>query len=160
MNDDLLLPYPPSQHGPQHHHRYVRDCQLLEHGNTTHETWPANNSSISPVAVTRTFVSYFPPEGQNRRAVYGHLTVARDPLRTFSVLEPGGQGGCLSRTRATVEETARLGQCLVAQNGGYFDMDTGECFGNIVSDGQLVQTSKGLQNAQFGIRQDGTLVFG
>ncbi|XP_015271119.1 PREDICTED: N-acetylglucosamine-1-phosphodiester alpha-N-acetylglucosaminidase [Gekko japonicus] len=160
LNDDLLLPYPPSQHGPQHHHRYVRDCQPLAHGNTTHESWPADNSSASPPTITRAFVSYFPPEGQDRRAVYGHFTVVSDPLRTFSVLEPSGQGGCRSRTRATVEETSRLGKCLVAQNGGYFDMDTGECLGNIVSDGQLVQTSKGLQNAQFGIRQDGTLVFG
>ncbi|XP_077172614.1 N-acetylglucosamine-1-phosphodiester alpha-N-acetylglucosaminidase isoform X2 [Paroedura picta] len=160
LNDDLLLPYPPSRHGPQHHHRNARDCQLLLHGNTTHESWPADNSSLGPPAVTRTFVSYFPPEGQGRRAVYGHFTVVRDPLRTFSVLEPGGQGGCRGHKKATVEETARLGMCLMAQNGGYFDMDTGECFGNVVSDGRLVQTSRGLQNAQFGIRQDGTLVFG
>nr|XP_056722571.1 N-acetylglucosamine-1-phosphodiester alpha-N-acetylglucosaminidase [Euleptes europaea] len=160
LNDDLLLPYPPSRHGPQQRHRHARDCQLLAHGNTTHESWPGDNSSVSPLAVTRAFVSYIPPTGQNRRPVYGHFTIARDPLRTLSVLEPGGPGGCRNRSRATVEETARLGKCLVAQNGGYFDMDTGECLGNVVSDGQLVQTSRGLQNAQFGIRQDGTLVFG
>uniref|UniRef100_A0ACB8FKB7 Uncharacterized protein n=1 Tax=Sphaerodactylus townsendi TaxID=933632 RepID=A0ACB8FKB7_9SAUR len=160
LNDDLLLPYPPSPHGPQQRHRHVRDCQLLAHGNASHESWPGDNSSVSPLPVTRAFVSYFPPKGQDQRAVYGHFTVVRDPLRTLSVLEPGGQGGCRSHARATVEETARLGNCLVAQNGGYFDTDTGECLGNIVSNGQLVQTSRGLQNAQFGIRQDGTLVFG
>lgn len=59
-----------------------------------------------------------------------------------------------------MEETARLGRCLVAQNGGYFDMSSGECLGNVVSDGRLVQNAHGLQNAQFGIRRDGTMVFG
>uniref|UniRef100_A0A8D2JIQ5 N-acetylglucosamine-1-phosphodiester alpha-N-acetylglucosaminidase n=1 Tax=Varanus komodoensis TaxID=61221 RepID=A0A8D2JIQ5_VARKO len=159
LNDDLLLPYSPPQHGPQHL-RDIRDCQALLAGNAAHESWPADNSSVFPLAITSSFVSYFPPQDQNSRQVYGHLTVARAPLRTFSVLEPGGPGGCRSRSRGTVEETARLTKCLVAQNGGYFDMDTGECFGNIVSDGHLVQTSGGVQNAQFGIRKDGTLVFG
>ncbi|XP_010215550.1 PREDICTED: N-acetylglucosamine-1-phosphodiester alpha-N-acetylglucosaminidase, partial [Tinamus guttatus] len=37
---------------------------------------------------------------------------------------------------------------------------TGECLGNVVSDGRLVRNARGLQNAQFGIRKDGTLVFG
>ncbi|XP_062999135.1 N-acetylglucosamine-1-phosphodiester alpha-N-acetylglucosaminidase [Elgaria multicarinata webbii] len=160
LNDDLLLPYPPPRHGPLHRHRSARDCRALLGGNATHESWPGDNSSVPLLAVTRSFVSYIPPKGPNRRQVYGHLTIARDPLRTFSVLEPGGPGGCRSRSRWTVEEAARRGECLVAQNGGYFDMDTGKCFGNIVSDGQLAQTSGGVQNAQFGIRKDGTLVFG
>lgn len=131
-------------------------------GDAAHESWLGDNSTsgISPMVTTHEFVSYFPPEGHNQRPIYGHYTVARDPLRTFSVLEPGGQGGCSSRSRVTVEETARRGKCLVAQNGGYFDMDTGACLGNVVSDGRLVQTSGGVQNAQFGIRKDGTLVFG
>ncbi|XP_066496906.1 N-acetylglucosamine-1-phosphodiester alpha-N-acetylglucosaminidase [Tiliqua scincoides] len=161
LNDDLLLPYPPPHHGPQHHLRFARDCQALMQGHPAHESWPGDNSSsTSPLATTRDFVSYFPPEGQNQRPVYGHYTVVRDPLRTFSVLEPGGQGGCRSHSRVTVEETARRGKCLVAQNGGYFDMKSGACLGNVVSDGRLVQTSGGVQNAQFGIRKDGTLVFG
>ncbi|XP_042336553.1 N-acetylglucosamine-1-phosphodiester alpha-N-acetylglucosaminidase isoform X3 [Sceloporus undulatus] len=160
MNDDLCLPYPPPQHGPQRRLRYVRDCQTLLLGNATHELWPSDNSSVSPLVVTRGFVSYIPPEDRNGRPVYGHFTIVRDPLRTFSVLEPGGAGRCRSHSTATVEETARNSRCLVAQNGGYFNMDTGQCLGNIVSDGHLVQSSKGVQNAQFGIRKDGTLVFG
>uniref|UniRef100_A0A8B9R3M7 N-acetylglucosamine-1-phosphodiester alpha-N-acetylglucosaminidase n=1 Tax=Anas platyrhynchos TaxID=8839 RepID=A0A8B9R3M7_ANAPL len=132
----------------------------LRHGNATHEAWPADSSSQLPVATTRPFVSYVPPEGDDRRVVYGHFTFVRNPRRTFSVLEPGGEGGCQARRRAPVEETARLGGCLVAQNGGYFDMETGECLGNVVSDGRLVRNAHGLQNAQFGIRKDGTMVFG
>ncbi|XP_026559907.1 N-acetylglucosamine-1-phosphodiester alpha-N-acetylglucosaminidase [Pseudonaja textilis] len=160
LNDDVLLPYLPPHHGPQHHHRYVRDCQALLHGNATHETWPSDNSTASPLAVTYTFVSDFPPHHPNRRQVYGHLTMVRDPLRTFSVLEPGGPGGCHFHRRATVEETVSRSQCLLAQNGGYFDTKTGACLGNVVSNGRLVQSSGGVQNAQFGIRKDGTLVFG
>ncbi|XP_072838621.2 N-acetylglucosamine-1-phosphodiester alpha-N-acetylglucosaminidase [Pogona vitticeps] len=160
LNDDLLMPYSPPNYGLRHRHRSLRDCQALLHGNTTHVSWHGDNSSLSPPAVTRGFVSYIPPEGRDRRPVYGHITVVADPLRTFSVLEPGGPGGCPSHNRATVEEMARRGKCLVAQNGGYFNTDTGKCLGNVISDGRLVQTSGGVQNAQFGIRKDGTLVFG
>ncbi|XP_069665724.1 N-acetylglucosamine-1-phosphodiester alpha-N-acetylglucosaminidase isoform X3 [Haliaeetus albicilla] len=159
-SDPLLQPYFPSRHGPRHNHRYVRDCQPLKYGNVTHETWPSDNRTGGPVATTRTFVSYVPPEGKDHKVVYGHFTFVRNPLRTFSVLEPGGVGGCQAQRRAPVEETAKLGKCLVAQNGGYFDMGTGECLGNVVSDGKLVKNSGGLQNAQFGIRKDGTMVFG
>ncbi|NWX83059.1 NAGPA acetylglucosaminidase, partial [Nothoprocta ornata] len=157
---DALLPYPPARHGPRHPHRHVRDCQPHEHGNATYESWPGDATADGPVATTRTFVSYVPAAGDNRKVVYGHFTFARNPLRTLSVLEPGGAGGCGAHRRAPVEETARLGQCLVAQNGGYFDMATGECLGNVVSDGRLVRNARGLQNAQFGIRKDGTMVFG
>uniref|UniRef100_A0A663LRA7 N-acetylglucosamine-1-phosphodiester alpha-N-acetylglucosaminidase n=1 Tax=Athene cunicularia TaxID=194338 RepID=A0A663LRA7_ATHCN len=159
-SDPLLQPYFPSGHGPRHHHRHVRDCQPLKYGNVTHEAWPSDNRTSGPVATTRTFVSYIPPGGKDHKVVYGHFTFVRNPLRTFSVLEPGGAGGCQAHRRAPVEETAKLGKCLVAQNGGYFDMGTGECLGNVVSDGKLVRNSGGLQNAQFGIRKDGTMVFG
>jgi len=156
----LLQPYPPGRHGPRHGHRHVRACQPVRHGNVTHEAWPGDNSTGLPTATTRTFVSYVPSAEERRRAVYGHFTFVRNPLRTFSVLEPGGAGGCGEQRRVPVEATARLGGCLVAQNGGYFDMSSGECLGNVVSDGRLVQNAHGLQNAQFGIRRDGTMVFG
>uniref|UniRef100_A0A8C5UFF6 N-acetylglucosamine-1-phosphodiester alpha-N-acetylglucosaminidase n=1 Tax=Malurus cyaneus samueli TaxID=2593467 RepID=A0A8C5UFF6_9PASS len=149
----------PEKHRPSSPGRALR-ARPRKYGNVTHEAWPGDNSTAGPVAVTRTFVSYIPPEGSDRKVAYGHFTFVRDPLRTFSVLEPGGAGGCLAHRRAPVEETAKLRKCLVAQNGGYFDMKTGECLGNVVSDGKLVRNSGGLQNAQFGIRKDGTMVFG
>uniref|UniRef100_A0A8D0GKR3 N-acetylglucosamine-1-phosphodiester alpha-N-acetylglucosaminidase n=1 Tax=Sphenodon punctatus TaxID=8508 RepID=A0A8D0GKR3_SPHPU len=160
LEDDLLLPYPPLQHGPRHNHRYVRDCQAVEHVNVTHESWPSDNSTDLPLTTIRTFVSYIPREDSNQGPVYGHFTFVKNPLRLFSVLEPGSRGGCNSSYRATVEETARHGKCLVAQNGGFFDTVTGECLGNIVSNGRLVRNAGGVQNAQFGIRKDGTMVFG
>lgn len=98
--------------------------------------------------VTETFVSA------------GHMTVVHDPLSTLSVLEPGGPGGCAMNHRATVEETAGAAGCLFAQNAGFFNTSNSRCLGNVVSDGRMVQDSGGIQNAQFGIRRDGTLVFG
>lgn len=156
-----MLPYSPgSQHGSPHSHRHVRDCQPVVHGNVTHETWPAHTGSASPVAVSRAFVSDLSQSVEPTRWVYGHITVVSDPLRTVSVLEPGGQGGCQQRRRTQVSETARVKKCLYAQNGGFFDTDDNSCLGNVVSNGEMVQDSGGIQNAQFGIRKDGTLVFG
>ncbi|XP_046943641.1 N-acetylglucosamine-1-phosphodiester alpha-N-acetylglucosaminidase isoform X2 [Lynx rufus] len=149
-DDDLLLPYSHARA------RFARDCTRVRAGSREHESWPPTPATPSPRGLAvRTFVSHF-----SDRAVAGHLTRAAEPLRTFSVLEPGGSGGCASRRRATVEETARAAGCSVAQNGGFFRMDTGECLGNVVSDGRPVSSAGGLQNAQFGIRRDGTLVTG
>ncbi|KAM5330091.1 N-acetylglucosamine-1-phosphodiester alpha-N-acetylglucosaminidase isoform 2-T2 [Glossophaga mutica] len=150
LDDDLLLPYPSPRA------RSARDCARVRAGSREHEIWqpsPATPGARGPSV--RTFVSHFAG-----RAVTGHLTRAAEPLRTFSVLEPGGPGGCASRRRTTVEETMREAGCSVAQNGGFFRMDTGECLGNVVSDGRRVSSAGGLQNAQFGIRRDGTLVTG
>ncbi|XP_056237454.1 N-acetylglucosamine-1-phosphodiester alpha-N-acetylglucosaminidase [Seriola aureovittata] len=156
MDDDVLLPYAHG-HGPSHSHRHVRDCQPTVHGNATHESWPSSNHSGLPLAESTVFVTDVPG---GSRYVYGHMTVVHDPLRTVSVLEPGGPGGCGMNQRATVEETAEAAGCLYAQNAGFFDTHTGKCHGNLVSNGRKVQDSGGVQNAQFGIRRDGTLVFG
>uniref|UniRef100_A0A2K6FCH7 N-acetylglucosamine-1-phosphodiester alpha-N-acetylglucosaminidase n=1 Tax=Propithecus coquereli TaxID=379532 RepID=A0A2K6FCH7_PROCO len=149
-DDDLLLPYPRARA------RLPRDCTRARTGGREHESWPPppGTPGAGGLAV-RTFVSHF-----GDRAVAGHLTRVVAPLRAFSVLEPGGPGGCAGKRRATVEETARAAGCHAAQNGGFFRMSTGECLGNVVSDGRLVSSSGGLQNAQFGIRRDGTLVTG
>ncbi|XP_044215488.1 N-acetylglucosamine-1-phosphodiester alpha-N-acetylglucosaminidase-like isoform X5 [Thunnus albacares] len=88
------------------------------------------------------------------------MTVVQDPLRTLSVLEPGGSGGCEKSHRVTVVETAETAGCLYAQNAGYFNTTTDGCLGNVVSDGRMVRDGGGVQNAQFGIRKDGSLVFG
>ncbi|CAK6982025.1 N-acetylglucosamine-1-phosphodiester alpha-N-acetylglucosaminidase [Scomber scombrus] len=156
MEDDVLLPYAHG-HGPSRSHRQVRECQYVAHGNTTHETWPSSNHGGLPVAESSVFVSDVPGRST---WVYGHMTVVHDPLRSLSVLEPGGPGGCGMKKLASVEETAEAAGCLYAQNAGFFNTSSHQCLGNVVSDGRLVQDSGGVQNAQFGIRKDGTLVFG
>ncbi|KAM3836180.1 N-acetylglucosamine-1-phosphodiester alpha-N-acetylglucosaminidase-like, partial [Diretmus argenteus] len=154
--DDDLSPYTHG-HGPSHSHRHVRDCQPVVHGNITYETWPSSNHTGLPVAESSVFISDIPGTS---RSVYGHMTVVHDPLGTVSVLEPGGPGGCGINHRAPVEETAKPAGCLYAQNGGFFNTRGGQCLGNVVSDGRMVLDSGGVQNAQFGIRRDGSLVFG
>lgn len=159
LDDDLLLPYAKS-HGPSHSHRHVRDCQPIAHGNVTHETWAASKHSNSPVFKSNIFISDIADDSGAHRWVNGHITEVLDPLRSVSILEPGGPGGCERNHRDLVELTAKTRKCLIAQNGGYFNTHTGQCLGNVVSDEKLVRNSGGIQNAQFGIRKDGTLVFG
>ncbi|XP_056414727.1 N-acetylglucosamine-1-phosphodiester alpha-N-acetylglucosaminidase isoform X2 [Hyla sarda] len=159
MEDDLLQPYDvSSKHGPSRSNRETRSCLPLTHGNTTHEVWPSNNDSIHPVATTRMFISILGDEV--KKTVRGHFTFVNNPLRTLSVLEPGQPGACGRNITETVEDTVKYGKCIVAQNGGFFNTETKQCLGNIVSNGRLVQNSRGIQNAQFGIKADGTMVFG
>lgn len=157
--DDLLLPYSKS-HGPSYSHRHVRDCQPIAHGNVTHETWAASKHSNSPLFESNIFISDITDDSGVHRWASGHITEVHDPLRSVSVLEPGGPGGCRLSHRELVEHTAKTRKCLVSQNGGFFDIDNGQCLGNVISDGKLVRSSGGIQNAQFGIRKNGTLVFG
>ncbi|XP_037639524.1 N-acetylglucosamine-1-phosphodiester alpha-N-acetylglucosaminidase-like isoform X2 [Sebastes umbrosus] len=159
MEDDILQPYT-KEHGPSHSHRQVRDYQSETHGSTTYEIWPSSSHDALPVAESTVFISETPGSVGASRWLYGHLTVVHDPLRTLSVLEPGGPGGCEKRPRVTVEETAMPAGCLYAQNAGFFNTTSDRCLGNLVSDGRMVQDSNGVQNAQFGIRKDGSLVFG
>ncbi|KAM9361382.1 N-acetylglucosamine-1-phosphodiester alpha-N-acetylglucosaminidase-like [Symphorus nematophorus] len=89
-----------------------------------------------------------------------HMTLVRDPLRTLSVSEPGGPGGCEKRRGVTAEQTAVAAGCLYAQNAGFFNGTSAQRLGDVVSDGRMVRDSGGQRNAQFGIRKDGSLVFG
>ena len=60
---------------------------------------------------------------------------------------------------ATTLDTSDAGHCLLAVNAGFFDVKTGDCIGNVVSKGQLVQLS-GLENVNFGITKKGEYVIG
>ncbi len=66
-------------------------------------------------------------------------------------------GGCPGLK--TVEESARDYKCDVATNAGFFNPNTGDCYGNLVSNGNIVQLS-GTENVNFGIRMDGSVVVG
>ncbi len=66
-------------------------------------------------------------------------------------------GGCPGLK--TVEESARDYNCDVATNAGFFNPDTGDCYGNLVSDGKIIQL-QGTENVNFGIRMDGSVVVG
>lgn len=159
--DDILTPYE-DYYRTKRTHRHVRDCQPVMYGNTTHETLKIL-SRITPgqpfVQVNHVYHRY--TRNNVERDVVGHVVTIEDPLRTFSVVEPKEIGGCDDPyARATVSESAKQRKCWVAANAGFFRTKDGMCYGNIFSDGRKVQDSGGVQNANFGIRKDGSLVVG
>lgn len=158
--DDVLTPYY-GHHRSKRSLRFVRDCQPVYFGNRTHEEFPASNTIKSGndfVKVHNLFYEY--NLGNVKQQVHGHFGIVEDPLRTFSIVEPGGAGGCNQSRRATVGQTSKQRNCIVATNAGYFRTKNGHCLGNIFSDGRKVLDAQGIQNVNFGIRKDGTIVTG
>ncbi len=143
------------------YHRHVRDCQPIVYGNTTFETFSDGNKTkykTSPVVFKSFFKKVETKNGHNY--VNGHIVTISNPLESLSVLEPQKPGGCKNKLRSTVAATSKQMSCRVAVNAGFFNTHKGSCLGNIVSNGKLVRDAKGVQNANFGILQNGTFVVG
>ncbi|CAG5121846.1 unnamed protein product, partial [Candidula unifasciata] len=162
--DDVLTPYK-THHGPLHRrHRETRSCQSVKYRNVTHTKHGAQSgaTTLLPLVETHHIVKEMGSYSWDKKPVYINHQVVNSPLTTWSVLEPVHPGTCQngSAERATVEESSRQKQCLVATNGGFFNTHTGECQGNIVSDGFLVRDSGGIQNAHFGLTKDGFIYTG
>ncbi len=172
--NDVLTPYT-YRHGSGRFSRDVKNCKHVSWNNETYEVFKLNvekpqlaaqiqvhkfADSVSDKSLPGNLTRYL------RHTALGSIAFIDDPYFMLSVLEPREKGGCkptyFSTTRSLVRDTVetRTGGCKVAINAGYFKMSTGGCLGNIVSDGRLVQTSGDEQNANFGIRQDGTIVVG
>lgn len=142
-------------------HRYVRDCQRKEHGNLTHEI--IHPQKTHPNFLDTKYIKY--RKDKHDKYKYGHRTVVGDPLNMVSVLEPFSEGSCKSNRTSSVQVTASRHNCAVAINAGFFnpekkDVGYGKCLGNIISNGRIVQDSRGIQNACFGIRRSGAVVIG
>ena len=109
-------------------------------------------------------------EGLNRKGcksyVLGNMVFLENAYHTLTILEPIRPGTCngnlFPAPLSTVEETIsnHKPRCRLAANAGFFNRKTGSCFGNIVSDGRIIQSAGSLQDANFGIKQDGTIVVG
>lgn len=160
INIDMLLPYPDAEAhlDSKRTHRYVRECLPLIHGNQTHVSIKPNDTYVS--FDVHPFVYDF--KG-TRGKQYGHHAIVKNPLKMISVLEP--VGSCREHSLATVRDTAYSKHCELAINAGFFNNsdsgeNRGECFGNIISQSHLVNDARGIQNANFGIRKDGTVVIG
>ncbi len=170
--DDILTPYT-RRHGSGRYSRDVQDCKHVSWNNETYEVFKLNvekpkiaaqiqvqrfADSVSDKSLPGNLTRYL------RHTALGSLAYIDDPYYMLSVLEPREKGGCkpayFSTARSLVRDTTQSRNCNVAVNAGYFKVSSGDCLGNIVSDGRLVQTSGDEQNANFGIRQDGTIVVG
>lgn len=161
--DDVIFPYSQPRRGSLHK-RHKRSTMTNPGYNHTYETFAANvTDKLIPVTKTRYFVSDVPESEYYMYSTvraYGHITSVTNPLRTFSVLEPHSEGGCSRNVTETVENTAKQRKCRAAQNGGFFSIQSGSCLGNLVSDGRMVQNHGDVQNANFGITKNGTIVVG
>lgn len=155
---DILLPYPSGLHhyDVTRTHRYVRECQQRIHGNLTHE------SILPKLKLDDVTVRYFYDDFAKNGKQLGHHAIVKDPLAMISVEEP--IGGCAAPFTSTVSSTAIHNECYIAVNAGFFDpFDNkptyGKCYGNVITNSEIKQTT-GVQNANFGIRKDGTVVIG
>ena len=171
---DVLTPYTHS-HGSKRFSRDVKDCKHVSWENETFEVFkldieePKRFAQIQVQRFADAVSDKVLPGNLTRHlrhTALGTLAFIDDPYYKLSVLEPGRKGGCkktfLTATRSLVRDTAssRPAGCKVAVNAGYFKVSSGDCLGNIVTDGHIVQTSNDEQNANFGIRQDGSIVVG
>ena len=57
-----------------------------------------------------------------------------------------------------MQVTAAAHKCTAAINAGFFNVNSGECYGNLVSNGYKVQT--GPANVNFGVRKSGKIEIG
>ena len=167
---DTLTPYSQGRHGGTRTTREISSCQHTMWENETIETFkistrPPGGGGKVNFNIHR-FADVVHKTPLRKRYAVGSIAFVEDPYFTVSVLEPFKRGTCHQTsyytTKATVLDTADnyKNGCRLAANGGYFTVSNGNCLGNIVSDGRLVKSAKGVQNANFGIRKDGTIVVG
>lgn len=166
--NDYLTPYSEGRHGST---RTSRDLSSL-HPKWKNKTVEEYHLRTHPPLVGRVrydlhrFADVVPDGPLRRRYIVGSIAFIENPFYTLSVLEPGGKDGCTLQynrgTLSTVGNTVskRNHGCRLASNAGYFGVTNGQCYGNIVADGRVVQTAGAVQNANFGIRQDGSMVVG
>eukprot|EP01121_Diplochlamys_sp_Union-15-3_P022729 TRINITY_DN9767_c0_g1_i2.p1 TRINITY_DN9767_c0_g1~~TRINITY_DN9767_c0_g1_i2.p1 ORF type:complete len:233 (+),score=37.04 TRINITY_DN9767_c0_g1_i2:53-751(+) len=79
----------------------------------------------------------------------GHLMVIKNPLSHLHILPP--EGGCGVRVRTTI--TARAAGCVLATNAGFFNVETGACIGNLISNGKVIEVTD-VQKINFGVIAD------
>ena len=78
---------------------------------------------------SRYFVSEVGENYWDKKPVYGHQFVISDPSKTVTVLEPKEAGGCQNSLVATVTESAKQKECILAVNAGFFNVTSGACIG-------------------------------
>eukprot|EP00123_Amoebidium_parasiticum_P011467 comp20731_c1_seq1/m.27107 comp20731_c1_seq1/g.27107 ORF comp20731_c1_seq1/g.27107 comp20731_c1_seq1/m.27107 type:complete len:191 (-) comp20731_c1_seq1:1822-2394(-) len=111
-----------------------------------YEVYRPENTWFSGEIEPHWHIAEFPGANGTTRYLHVFVTIVPDPLNQFSIYEPGGEGGCAKtegiRKRPS-ETTAKLDaqgrHCIVAGNGGFFNMTTGACLGHVISDGRIVQ---------------------
>uniref|UniRef100_A0A8C4QDR4 N-acetylglucosamine-1-phosphodiester alpha-N-acetylglucosaminidase n=1 Tax=Eptatretus burgeri TaxID=7764 RepID=A0A8C4QDR4_EPTBU len=163
-DNDLLMPYPDEDYNDNRVkvRRSIGSCRRPYNGTVNFQEWISSRRAPGHQSVdVQRFVVSLPENVGQEKWVYGLWTVVDDPVRLVTVLEPGGPGGCAAQRRETVTATTiSCGGCVVAVNAGFFRPATGACIGAVISNTQQVPGTQFSHNAAFGIRHDGSLVFG
>lgn len=124
-----------------------------------HKSKPELN--LPPVHTSKAFIADVQQDYFYVKHVYGHVVTVNDPGATINLLEPWEKNGCKRKLRAPTPVMSKRFDCHVATNAGYFDVETNECIGNIVSNNEIIQKADSSRvNAGFGITKDGKLAFG
>ena len=171
---DSLSPYDEGWHGSGRSRRDISQCQHVNWNNKTYEEYHIDLSVPQPSYLKYKWYRFEdtvrsqldnPLSVHRQRYLLGSIAFVENPYHTLSVLEPSKPGGCamkyFSAARSTVTATSSRRQrgCKLAVNAGYFSMTSGQCLGNVVADGRIVQSTVD-QNANFGLRRDGTITVG
>ncbi|XP_045192080.2 N-acetylglucosamine-1-phosphodiester alpha-N-acetylglucosaminidase-like [Mercenaria mercenaria] len=161
-SSDDILGYPYKVDGIK---RVKRNCKHYAYGHKVSNTFPAHGNDKggkSDILTLPIVDSHHTRYSIGNRDVLLHIAHVHNPVKTVSVYEPLHEGTCKFRnkTLAKVKTTAEPKHCLLATNAGLFNTHNGACYGNIVSDGRLVQDTEGIQNAHFGITKSGQIFTG
>jgi N-acetylglucosamine-1-phosphodiester alpha-N-acetylglucosaminidase len=95
---------------------------------------------------------------ERQRNIKALLTTVGSPVNFLHVITSGHEEGCTENT-PTSKIAADAG-CMYAVNGGPFDMDNGDCTGNIVSNGTVFLTDDNSEFASIALTTDNRWIFG
>jgi N-acetylglucosamine-1-phosphodiester alpha-N-acetylglucosaminidase len=160
IEDILSNPYGKNIHGSQKSLNKLRKQMINLHcsnslhhfNNITYEIYNVNKHREISARYTKREIG-IDISGQ---LINGRFYRLENPLGHFSILEPSN--GCNNGTVLT-RQSAEKRKCIISTNAGFFNTKTGDCLGNVISDGKIVQ-KPGTHNVNFGITKDGRFVVG
>ncbi|UJR11184.1 hypothetical protein I4U23_015365 [Adineta vaga] len=160
IEDIISNPYGTKTHGPNKSLDELREQMINLHysnnltyfNNITYETYNISKQEGRSARFMKREIGI----DFNSQLINGRFYRLENPLEHFSILEPAN--GCNNGTTLT-RQTAEQRKCIIATNAGFFNTKTGNCLGNVISDGRIIQKS-GTHNANFGITKDGRFVIG
>jgi len=137
-----------------------QNLQLIEQFQNEHEVYPVSDGE--PQTYDAIFNYTKIDQVINGQLIHGHMFNLTNPIHHFGIKPPfnflaGPKCPC---GRVPTSTTAKAHDCIVAINGGFFNMQTGACMGYVASDGVLLQDPGYVPNVNFGITPDGNYVIG
>jgi len=116
-------------------------------------TYPMPPAGGNKAAVEMRIVGFDVDLGNDMtQHVNGHVAMLSNPQKHFSVVPPL-PGGCGTFSRVSDVANLHSPKCRFATNAGLFNVHTKACYGNIVSNGKILQTVPlNETNVVFGVK--------